>query len=507
MKRPSLLLNLAYNWTGQGANLLVMFFLSPLVVHSFGNTVYGIWSLLTVLTGYLGLLDMGIRSSTGRYVNYYLSRNEHQAVKETIKTSLCFYLLLGLVFVAAGLIFSFFFNKAFPQIPTGYEGLLRIVFPLLAANIWLTATSSIFASVVAAHERFDRIQAVNMTVLAIRTVGTLYIVHNNYGILGLSITIILANLTGCILNYASALRLYHNLELFPLRISGDRLRELFTFGVAAFLSSVAYTLINETDVVLTGALIGIDEVTFYTIGGMLILYSWGFVEQIGFTVFPSLQRAAARNETENVHYHMLRQIRTGLFFALPVYISFLVFGEEFIRLWMGQEYESSSQVLWILSIARLIALFSIAMGPCLTALGMPRYNVFLMLAEALVNLISSILFVIIAGLGINGIALGTLTAVILVRMVLQPLITLRKIELPITRYLRTIIAPGTSALVLVLICGIWISSTVQISTWVEFVFSVIGLLIISMAVSIPLLTTTEERQLILKKFSHQAGDQ
>jgi O-antigen/teichoic acid export membrane protein len=504
-RQPSLILNLAYNWIGQGANLAVMFFLSPLVVHSFGNTVYGIWSLLTVIVGYLGLLDMGIRASTGRYINYYLARNEREAINETVRTSLAFYLYLGLAFILIGYGFSFYFTKIFTQTPAEFESLLRVVFPLLAVNIWLTATSAIFTSIVTAHERFDRCLAVNMTALTIRTAGTLLVVNYGLGILGLTVTVLLANLAGCALNLTNARRLYDRLELSPLRVYGPRLRELFTFGIAAFLSSIAYTLINETDIVITGGLIGIEEVTLYAIGGMLILYSWGFVEQIGFTGFPALQRAAARHQMDDVHHLMLRQIRIGLFFATPVYVSLLVFGAPFIRLWMGAGYSVSAEILWILSIARLIALFSIAMGPCLTAMGIPRYNVYLMLTEAVINICSSILFVTAFELGVKGVALGTLVAVLLVRMVLQPLITLRKINLPFTRYLVSVIAPGTAALALIVIAGEWISSSIHVTSWTAFILSVGVLLIISIAIGLPMMTTADERRMIMRKIGRQTG--
>ena len=62
--------NLGANWIGYGANLAVMFFMSPFVVHSLGNARYGVWTLLTSLTGYLGLVDIGVRGGTGRYINY-----------------------------------------------------------------------------------------------------------------------------------------------------------------------------------------------------------------------------------------------------------------------------------------------------------------------------------------------------------------------------------------------------------------------------------------------------
>ena len=37
--------NLAANWIGYGANLVVMFFLSPFVVHSLENAGHGVWFL------------------------------------------------------------------------------------------------------------------------------------------------------------------------------------------------------------------------------------------------------------------------------------------------------------------------------------------------------------------------------------------------------------------------------------------------------------------------------
>lgn len=52
--------NLAANWIGHGASLVVMFFLSPFVIYTLGQVEYGIWSLLTVLTGYMGVLDLGV---------------------------------------------------------------------------------------------------------------------------------------------------------------------------------------------------------------------------------------------------------------------------------------------------------------------------------------------------------------------------------------------------------------------------------------------------------------
>ena len=58
------------------AGLVVMFLVSPFVINSLGKIEYGIWSLLVVVTGYMGMLDLGVRASTGRYVILYLGKGD-----------------------------------------------------------------------------------------------------------------------------------------------------------------------------------------------------------------------------------------------------------------------------------------------------------------------------------------------------------------------------------------------------------------------------------------------
>ena len=56
-----ILRNIFSNWTGYLITILVGFFLAPFVLHHLGNTGYGVWTLVLSLTGYFGLLDLGIR--------------------------------------------------------------------------------------------------------------------------------------------------------------------------------------------------------------------------------------------------------------------------------------------------------------------------------------------------------------------------------------------------------------------------------------------------------------
>ena len=64
----TLLRNILSNWAGFLVEACVAFYLSPFVIHTLGDTSYGIWILLTSLTGYFGLLNLGLRPAINKYV-------------------------------------------------------------------------------------------------------------------------------------------------------------------------------------------------------------------------------------------------------------------------------------------------------------------------------------------------------------------------------------------------------------------------------------------------------
>src|SRR5438477_10439758 len=47
------------NWAAFVVSAAIAFFLSPFIVRSLGDAVYGIWLLVTSSAAYLGLLDLG----------------------------------------------------------------------------------------------------------------------------------------------------------------------------------------------------------------------------------------------------------------------------------------------------------------------------------------------------------------------------------------------------------------------------------------------------------------
>src|SRR5512134_2426942 len=97
VRRPSALLNVLANWGAFICGAAVNFFLAPFVVHRLGDTVYGIWALFGSVTGYLGLLDLGVRSAVTRYLARYAAEGDTEGANRMASSALALFSASGLL--------------------------------------------------------------------------------------------------------------------------------------------------------------------------------------------------------------------------------------------------------------------------------------------------------------------------------------------------------------------------------------------------------------------------
>ncbi len=166
--RPPLLRNVLSNWVALGANLLIAFFLSPFLVRSLGPDMYGLWVLVLSITGYMGLLDSGLKISIVRFVSQAQAGGDSGAVNRVLGTSLVIYgvataAALLLTMIMAGQVERWF------RIPPDALDEARHVFVLGGVTVALTLLMSVFGGLLAGLQRYDEINKVNVAVLLVRS--------------------------------------------------------------------------------------------------------------------------------------------------------------------------------------------------------------------------------------------------------------------------------------------------------------------------------------------------
>ena len=62
--------NLSANYIGVAGQILVAFMLTPFVIRTLGDEMYGIWTIIAALGAYLTLCDVGVVSAITKYISH-----------------------------------------------------------------------------------------------------------------------------------------------------------------------------------------------------------------------------------------------------------------------------------------------------------------------------------------------------------------------------------------------------------------------------------------------------
>ena len=156
--------NIVANWAGVAVNLVVAFLLSPFLVHSLGDRAYGLWVLVLSFTGYMGLLDTGLRIAIVKHTAEYNARGDSAGLNRTLLTGLTLYGSLSVVVMILAVIAAVFFERLFVVSPEE-ASLGRVLVLIAGLNVALSLPLGVLGGLLAGLQRFDLLNRATIIVL------------------------------------------------------------------------------------------------------------------------------------------------------------------------------------------------------------------------------------------------------------------------------------------------------------------------------------------------------
>lgn len=406
------------NWFATAASMAVAFFLSPFLVHRLGNVAYGVWILAMSSVAYFGLLDLGLRNSVTRFVSKGHTTGDHEGASEMLSAALWVRLQLSaLVLVLCGG-FAAIFPLMF-KVPPELAADARAVVLLMGLSFAIYMSIGVFAGVLSALNRYDLYTLVVLAQLALRVIGVVTVLQTGHGIVAIAGCELFAATVGNILFVYVARRIYPDLKILLKKPSGEILRKLWSYSAYVFLLMVAMQLVYQTDNLVVGAFVSASAVTFYSIGNSLCRYTQQLVAAMTTTFTSAASTFDAAGDTSRLRALYYNGTRATMAFSLPILITLITRGDNFIGVWMGPQYSRTSGT--VLTILASALLFSLQNTPATSiAFGVEKHKTVAIWAagEAIANLTLSISLARIFGL--YGVAIGTLVPSLAVNLILWP---------------------------------------------------------------------------------------
>lgn len=445
---------------------------TPIMLGILGQNEYGIYSLANSVISYLTILNLGMGQAIIRYISYYRAKDDYENINRILSLFLIIFMILALVVLLGGLILfigtPFWFNKGLTisEIST-----LRILILIMTLSTSITFISSVFSAACTSFEKyiFRRILEIIGTLLA--PILNLVVLFLGYKSIGMALVGLMYNI------FLMFIYIYYSYKKLKIRILHknlplDRLKEIFSFSIYVFISSLVDMLYWSTDKVLIGSMIGSVAVAVYNVGGTFSTMFQNLSNSIGNVFGPRVNRLVAIESSKDVYNELLIRIGRIQFFIIALaFTGYVVFGRVFIHFWAGDTYQEA-YVIALLTMGPLIIplIQNIALTTAV-AKNKHRFRAIIYFIIAIANIVGT--YLTIPTYGIIGAATCTCIAFIIGHGFVMNIYYYKVLQFDIISFWKNIIRISFIP-ILMMIIGLIIFRYYIIQTFWEFGLCVIG---------------------------------
>ena len=449
--KDKIIRNVFSNWANLVVNIGISFFLAPFIVHQLGNAYYGIWVIMMQFTGYLYLLDFGVRESIIRYVSKHEAVGDAGELNEVLSSGILLYSGIGLLCLVITGVLAWLFPSIF-NVNAGDVGVAQIVVIISGITIAQMLVFNVFSGILMGLQRYDIFNKIGIIFAFIRLALILVFLNMGYSLIALALIQLAVGLGNNLVIYLYSRKLLaqHNIPFRYTHSSWQQrlpvLKKLYNYSVHVLVNNLGQKAIFYTDALVIGIFLSASAVTFYAIAGNLIEYLRRLIILANTVLNPVASEMESRQQMTDINDLLIQGSRFSFLLALPICITYITMGREFIGLWMGSEYSAmSGDVLLVLTVTVLLAVPHNTISSILYGISKHKLIARLRIVEATCNLGLSL--VLVNYLGIVGVALGTAIPQLVIMALLLPLLASRDLDLSLGRYwLQVYLLPLIAAL-------------------------------------------------------------
>lgn len=445
--RKRFTINLLATWSDHVLGMLLALILMPLVLGVLGDSQYGTWVFISAIAGYSGLLGLGLGPTVSRYVAAHHAQGDSQQVNRVVNAIGAVYLTMSAVAVAIAGVLAWLVPVLWPNSGVSVTE-LRWVILVLGVNVAVSILGCVFGGILVGLQRFELERAFVFGSGIVRFVLTLLVLQKEWGLLILAFITLATTLAENLGYVACAFRLMPGLRFGPQHFRRQTLRECFSFSAFAFLEVAATKLIESTDCIVIGCVLGTEAIVPYYVAQRLCQYISKPLQCIASVCLPRAGELHSQGNTAELQDLTARAAGLAWMLVMGFFIGASFFGPMVMATWVHKTYPQSQTILLLLLAGQLIGTPMKVVTSVQFGMGDVRRPSMIYIVEAIANFALSLS--LIYGMGIVGVALGTMLPLFFVELGILLPYAMKQLGFEPRRLLTDVLGPQLAPLVALL---------------------------------------------------------
>ena len=385
-------------------SLLLAFFSRRVFLDCLGAEFIGLTGMLINIMSFLSVAELGIGTSIVYFLYKPLQEDDHEKINEVMSMLAFLYRCIGAVIGIAGIIISLFFPWWFDHLTTG----LSLVYFAFYSFLGSSVAGYIFnykQLLVSANQKQYLVNSYFQTIGIVQSIAQILLAYYYrnlwlWVIVGLIFTII-----GIIIFNYRIQQLYPwlNINLKQGRKNLKKYPEVLKKTRQIFVQKIKDFILYRSDEIMVGMFVSVVKVAFYGNYTMIINKLNFMVNILSEGLSAGVGNLLAEGNDSNI-MKIFWELTAARFLILGIIISsLLLFFQPFIGCWLGQQYQLSDIIVYLVILNLFIRYQTAAVYIYLGSAGLFS-DVWASWTELIVNIAVTLLLA--PTYGIAGILLG-----------------------------------------------------------------------------------------------------
>lgn len=317
--------------------ILFQLFLTPMILIYSGQAMLGGYAIIMQVIGYSILLDFGFSTAFTRYLcQAFDSKENFHRFSEllTVGRNILFItnFLASLLLVIAALNIEILVRDS-----DTIQSQAKFALYLMAIWMLLRTPLYIYNTALTATQDMAATNVISVGTNLIRLLIALALTYFGFGLLGLIIATILAELCQYAIQRAY---FFKNYPIYPVSWGGGNStigKEMLYFGFGYWGVNLAVVFLLSSDSIIAGTLYGAASASVFYSTKMLGSLVIQFISRLIDNIYPALNEMIGKNNHSAVRSVYLRLLRYILLLSIPATLAIAIFSKSLVTLWVGEK--------------------------------------------------------------------------------------------------------------------------------------------------------------------------
>lgn len=445
---------------------LIQILYTPMYMKYLGTSDYGINSLVQSIMGYVGMLNLGLGSAIVRYTVRYRSEGKIEEEKSLNGMFLTIFFVIMGMSILIGVYLYFIIPTLFIEKFTSNELIkTQKVFIIMMISTALSFPISVFSTNIVSRQKFIYQKGLSFLKMVTTPIVGAFLMIKGFGLLAVVTSIVILNLIAYIFDifYAFKLGMRVKFKDFDINI----LKDISKYSFYIFLNIIIDKIYWETDRIIIGKYIGTSAIAIYSVASIFNQVYRNLSTAISGVLFPKINILVVENRLKELSNLFIKVGRIQYILLGLISSGFIVFGKEFIYLWLGEGYSEVYIIsLWIM-VPLTIPLIQSTGIAIIQARNLHQFRSIIYFFIAISNIINSIQLV--KNYGIVGCAVATGISFILGHIIIMNIYYQKRINIDIILFWKNIFKM-TIPIIIVFILGILMNKFINNYSFKTFIF-------------------------------------